>query len=330
MTQAPTPVKNADRDDILLEAGTNELEVLVFDLAGSHFGVNVAKVREVIKAPPPTATPDMHPSVLGMFNMRGTLIPLVDLAKHLDLQDGEPAAFEDRRVIVMEFNGRQTGFVVDGVEQIYRVSWGSVRSAPDVHKLGQGEDADRLSSCTGVLEIKKRLILMIDFESIADAITLERKLHVEEVDNPGNVDRASKRVILAEDSVFMRQMMVRVFSNSGYDKLEVYPDGLQAWRAIESSKTDGSQPIDVLVSDIEMPQMDGLHLTKRIKADPQLASIPVILFSSLISQDNINKGEQVGATLQIPKPELAEMVRLVDKAASGQADQLRSHIGEAA
>jgi two-component system chemotaxis response regulator CheV len=245
-----------------------------------------------------------------MFNIRGSVLPVVDLAKHLGLSEKcDPAS---GRVIITEFNGIRAGFLVDGVDQIHRMSWSKVRPAPEV---GTGEDSGAVSSVTGVVELKDALVLMLDFESVADAILVERRLHVEKVDNPLGVDRAAKRVILAEDSPFMRNLMRDVFVNSGYARLEVCTDGEQAWKLI-SAATD-ADPVHCLVSDIEMPRMDGLFLCKNIKQHQALRHVPVILFSSLISHDNLKKGEQVGADMQVAKPELAEMVRLVDRAVTG-------------
>ncbi|MEO1536069.1 MAG: chemotaxis protein CheW, partial [Planctomycetota bacterium] len=152
--------------DILLDAGTNELEVLVFKLAGGLFGVNVAKVREVIRFTPPTESPMRHSSSMGMINLRGQVVPMIDLKKHLDLGVVDP---EDpaNRVIITEFNGIRSGYVVDGVDQIHRIKWSDVREAPDVHSIDTSTDHNvAVSSCTGVLEIRGDLVLMLDFESV--------------------------------------------------------------------------------------------------------------------------------------------------------------------
>lgn len=305
--------------DILLDAGTNELEVLVFRLGAGLFGVNVAKVREVIRGEHATEPPRMHPSIVGVINKRGTLIPLVDLARHLSMPCNE-APIEDRRIIVTEFNGLTVGFVVDAVERIHRVSWGRVRPAPEFR------DADlpvACNTCTGILQLDETLVLMIDFESIADAIRMEDRLHVGKVENNLGVDRASVRVSFAEDSAFMRDLLTNVFRASGYTRLSVYSDGAAAWNGILEA-TDRGEPPGIVVSDIEMPGMDGLHLTKRVKSDPRLAGVPVILFSSLITEENRKKGEQVGADMQIPKPDLADIVLLVDKFIHAGAGALRA------
>ncbi|MCC6971261.1 MAG: chemotaxis protein CheV [Phycisphaerales bacterium] len=299
--------------DILLDAGTNELEVLVFSLCGGWFGVNVAKVREVIRPVSTVATPHQHPSVVGMFNIRGHVVPVVDLAKHLGLTRPEHQKKTEGRVIITEFNSLRTGFLVDTVEQIHRMSWSRVKPAPDLSVVGS-EGGASIGTTTGMIEMGDRLIQMIDFESVADAILVEKRLHIEKVDNPDNVARDSKRVIIAEDSPFMRQLLQDIFVASGYTKVEVYADGEQAWNAIQKP----GPTIDAIVSDIEMPRMDGLHLTKRIKGTPALAGTRIVLFSSLITPDNLKKGRQVGADAQVSKPELAEMVRLVDQVVTGR------------
>ena len=313
----PASTQSSRPGDILLDAGTNELEVLVFTLCGGSFGVNVAKVREVIRPVKAVSTPHKHPSVIGMFNIRGTVMPVVDLAKHLGLREDslKDDSVPEKRVIITEFNGLHTGFLVDTVEQIHRMSWQKVQPTPDLNVGAEpAHQKVSVSSTTGIIDMDGKLILMIDFESVADAILHEERLHVDKVDNVIGVDRASKRVILAEDSPFMRSIMTKVFKSSGYAQIEIYPDGQAAWEAVASNDT----PPDAVVSDIEMPRMDGLHLTKRIKGDKRFENVPVVLFSSLVSKDNEKKGQQVGATVQIPKPELAEMVRIVDRVVSGE------------
>lgn len=301
--------------EILLDAGTNELEVLVFRLGDRGFGVNVAKVREVIQPPEVIEVPNRHPSVMGLITLRDSTLTLIDLRSHLEIPEASDLDEKDRTVVITDFNGVRTAFLVDMVERIHRISWEKVLPIPDMN-FGAQNDISTMGCTTGSIDLDGRLVLMLDFESISDSILSQDKLHVESVENTDGVDRASKRVIFVEDSPFMRNQIQKILRNSGYDKLEVYTDGLAAWNAIER---EGKAPIDAIISDIEMPRMDGLHLTKLIKESPRHKHIPVVLFSSLISEDNANKGVQVGANVQIPKPELPEMVRLVDRIVSGQS-----------
>ncbi|MEO0512245.1 MAG: chemotaxis protein [Planctomycetota bacterium] len=303
-------------NDILLEAGTNEFEVLVFRLGDGLFGVNVAKVREVVRWQPLSETPHRHASVLGMINLRGQVIGVVELKKHLGIGDIDPD-HRDTRVIVTEFNGIRTGFAVDHVEQIHRVAWSLVKRAPDFDHL-HGSHAVTASSCTGMIELDDKLVLMIDFESVADAILNEERLHLDGVDNDLGVDRASHKVLIAEDSPFMRDLMQKVFLASGYAQAEFYEDGLSAWNRLSQLEADGVE-VAAVVSDIEMPQIDGLNLCRRIKSSSgTLQNARVVLFSSLISADNLKKGEQVGADAQVAKPDLADTVRLVDRVIAGE------------
>ena len=302
MTTASTPQSNAD---ILLESGTNELEVLVFGLGQGAYGVNVAKVREVILPQRITASPGRHESVRGMFNLRNRVLPLIDLCHYLNIQSDADA--KSKRIIVTEFNGIHTAFEVDWVEQIYRMSWNRMQSVPESY--GQTHFC-----LTGITEIEDRLVLMLDFESVVDHVNMQDDLHVEIVENKLGVDRAGKHVFIAEDSRFIRDLMETTLMSSGYGKIHPFDTGTQAWAALQkiAHDDDDAQRCDILIADIEMPQMDGLHLVRRVKAEPALKDIPVILFSSLITDDTRHKGEQVGADDQIAKPQLPHLVEIVD------------------
>ena len=306
-----------DQTGILLNAGTNELEVLVFTLGGSTCGVNVAKVREVVRWMPPTKTPALHPSVDGMFKLRGEVIAMVDLSRHLGIDSGDRSD-EDRRVIVTEFNGRRTAFVVDSVEQIHRLSWQAIEPVPDLNSLGTLADAGEraVSACTGVLKLGERLVLMIDFESVADSIVFDERLHKAEIaPPPEGLDRSKLRIVVAEDSTFMRGLVGDVLRRAGFGHVEVFDDGQAAWERLERPDAGG---VDVLLADIEMPRMDGLHLTTRVRESHKHKRLPVVLFSSLVTEDNRKKGEQVGADAQIAKPELARVVTVIDEIMSAR------------
>jgi two-component system chemotaxis response regulator CheV len=306
---------SASKSDILLESGTNELEVLVFNLAGQRYGVNVAKVREVILPVKATASPDQPEAVMGMFNLRGKVLPLVDLHDYFNLGPSEQTGPDNRRIIVTEFNGQMGAFRVDAVEHIHRMSWKNMREVPSIH-----EGANHFA-VTGVTEINGKLILMLDFESIVDHIALNDQLHIKQVENILGVDRESKRVYLAEDSAFIGKLMIDLLHNSGYTQAKLFRNGGLAWQALTELKTNGQPMPELLISDIEMPQMDGLALTRNIKEDPALSDIPVILFSSLITPDTLHKGQQVGALKQINKPQLSELVQLIDQYFTGDLKQ---------
>lgn len=305
---------------ILLDAGTNELEILVFRMGKQRYGVNVAKVREVIRGETPSEPPRMHPSIIGIINKRGALIPLVDLGKHLGQAPIDVDNIEDARIIVTEFNGMTIGFVVESVERIHRVGWDRVGSVPE---LSDPSGTDSYSTCTGIIKFDEHLLLMVDFESITDSICMEDRLHVTSIENTLGVDRGSVRIVVAEDSAFMRSAIEKAFRASGYSGVEILPDGAAAWRSIREA-ADGGRTPDVVITDIEMPMMDGLSLTKAIKGDSRFRDVPVILFSSLVTAENKKKGEQVGANIQIAKPDLTQIIHVVDRFVHGGLSAITS------
>ena len=298
---APTEAK---RDDILLESGTNELEVLIFGLGDQCYGVNVAKVREVILPVPVAASPGQPPDVMGMFNLRGVVLPLVDLHSYFNI-DPVVEDKEQYRIIVTEFNGAQAAFKVESVRQIHRMNWKAIRSVPE-------ETGSEHMSVTGITEIDGKLVLMLDFESIFDRISMQNALHITKVENELGVDRSGFNVFIAEDSKFIRNIMENVLTNSGYDRVTAFTNGQDCWDAIEQAARTGQGVPDLLITDIEMPQMDGLHLTRRVRANPTVGDIPVLLFSSLITKDTRHKGDACGASQQVTKPELPRLVQIID------------------
>ncbi|MBI4807198.1 MAG: chemotaxis protein CheV [Desulfovibrio sp.] len=303
--------------NILLEAGTNELEIVEFfldetvtegDPSGQgaykgYYGVNVAKVLEIIRLPRVTALPEVsHPSVLGAFNLRNHIIPLVDLSVWLGKERTE---LESPKVIVTEFNRVTTAFMVSGVTRIHRLSWESVEPPNTYVSTLSGE------SITGVVKLEDRIVFLLDLEKIVADLNPELGLHLDT-----SIDWKSGqryRALIADDSALIREMLRDLMEKANFE-VEVVNTGLQAWERLQQIKsnaeTEGKSVTDfvqVVVSDIEMPTMDGHNLTKRIKDDPALRQLPVLLFSSLITDKLRHKGEAVGADDQISKPEVSQL-----------------------
>ncbi|MEO1237657.1 MAG: chemotaxis protein [Planctomycetota bacterium] len=298
--QRPSPAK-----DILLESGTNELEVLVFELGGQRFGVNVAKVREVILHVDAVPTPGQADTVKGVIRLRGSVLTVVDLHRQLGRAPKHPDENE-WRIIVTEFNGTTAAFEVETVDSIYRLSWEDIRPVPDSGAKGHAE-------VTGMAEVGDELIMMLDFESIYDTIT-RRNAHLKDAaQNTLGVDRAACRVWLAEDSSFIRASIEKMLRESGFRDFTAHRNGLEAWQALAKEAAAGKTLPDVLISDIEMPQMDGLHLCKKVKDDKRTAGIKVVLYSSLITAETRHKGVNVGADQQYNKPKLEEVVHSIDR-----------------
>lgn len=300
-TVDPPPTSH---NDILLESGTNELEVLVFGLGDQSYGVNVAKVREVILPVDVSASPGQPADVMGMFNLRGAVLPLVDLHSYFKIGPVDQES-DDHRIIVTEFNGAQAAFKVERVERIHRMSWKDIRSVPD-------ETGSDHMSVTGIAELNGKLVLMLDFESIFDHIAMQNTLHVTHIENELGVDRAGMNVFIAEDSKFIRNIMQNVLTQSGYTQVTAFNNGQDCWEAIQAAAQGERAKPNILVTDIEMPQMDGLHLTRKVRATPGFEDMPVLLFSSLITDDTRHKGEACGANAQIAKPEIPRLVQIVD------------------
>ena len=305
-TMASTSIGNILLDkEILLESGTNELEVLVFRLEEFTFGINVAKVREVLPTQRITSLPKAHPSILGVFKLRDTVVPCVSLRKHLGVAPPDPDA--ETTLILADFNGQQTAFQVDTVERIHRLSWEQVLAMPSLEALAD-------TPVTAVSRLDDRLVIMLDFEMISDQVT-EQFYRTAQVENPTGLPRRELRILLAEDSPTVREAVCNTLQASGYTNLTVFDNGAQAWQWIDDKfreTGDVKQVADLLISDVEMPQIDGFHLTRKMKEHPQLQEVPVLLYSSIVTPDNQKKGAAVGAEMQVAKPDLHRVVELAD------------------
>ncbi|WP_243545548.1 chemotaxis protein [Pseudodesulfovibrio tunisiensis] len=300
--------------DILLEAGTNELEIVEFYIEEepkvegeapykAYYGVNVAKVLEIIRMPEVTEMPEVsHEAVLGAFNLRSRIIPLIDLCRWLKKKRVE---HEPPKVIVTEFNGVTSAFMVSGVTRIHRISWEDVE-APNKYVSALSSD-----SITGVVKFNKRIVFILDLERIVAELNPEMRLKLD--DNMTWDSTTKYRALIADDSPLIREMIRDMLRQAGF-QVEKTNNGKECWdrlQAIKATAREEGEPItnyvQVIVSDIEMPMMDGHNLTKRIKEDPELRDIPVILFSSLITDKLRHKGESVGADDQISKPEITQL-----------------------
>lgn len=291
--------------NILLESGTNELEVLEFTLGDNHYGINVAKIREILQYTPVTPVPNSHPSVEGIFMPRDTMITVINLKKCLGL----PETDEKGLFIITNFNKLNVAFHVDEVIGIHRVSWENIIK-PD--STIQGRDG---STATGVIKMNDKLVVILDFESIVSSISPETGLRVNDIDNMESRDRSDSTILIAEDSALLSKLITDCLRKAGYVKLIVTENGQEAWDKICELKAAGdiTEKLNCIITDIEMPLMDGHRLTKLVKSDAALKEIPVIIFSSLVNEEMRIKGEQLGADAQLTKPEIGQLVDAIDK-----------------
>lgn len=289
--------------NILTEAGTNELELLVFHLNGGRYGVNVAKVREIILPVALTRVPYTHAAIDGVFRLRNHVYPLVNLRRFFGMPAAESS--DPGRVIIAEFNDTRLGFLVDQVERIHRISWQKMSEVP-------WSSGDAEPSVTSVAHIDNVMVLMLDFERIAFQIAGQTGLDRLSGESAAR-DRSTWNVLLADDSPMMRRMLLESLRAAHLGRIDIANNGEEAWNALDRAATAGEQLPDVVVTDIEMPKMDGLHLTKRIKEDARLRHLPVVVFSSLVSDDNLKKCKSVGASRQLTKPQLPRLVEILDE-----------------
>ena len=303
--------------EILLESGTNELELLVFTVADYTFGINVAKVREVLPWQKITSLPKAHPSICGVFRLREHVIPCVSLSRHLGVKAYSEDS--DSTIILTDFNQQQTAFVVDSVDRIYRLSWENILAVPGLHALSQ-------TPVTALARHESRLIVMLDFEMMLDTVT-SQYFRTDAIDNPLGLPRETCRILLAEDSPTVREAIGTTLRKSGYTQVEIFDNGGEAWKWIQEKFSQRGRVEDVgdiIISDVEMPQIDGFHLTKKIKEHQVLSKLPVLLYSSIVTPDNFKKGKMVGANAQVSKPELSRVVELVDELISEYQQSCRA------
>ncbi len=291
---------------ILLESGTNELEILEFRVGANYYGINVAKVREILPYKEPTPIPNAHPCIEGIFMPRDEIITIVDLAKHLNM----PASDSSKDMyVVTNFNKLNIGFHVHSVVGISRVSWAEI-SKPDATLNGHGNGI-----ATGIIKLEGKLIVILDFEKIISDISPETGLKVSEIDQLGPRQRNTAPILIAEDSALLGKLISESLIKAGYTNLTMTMNGQEAWDRLNEYKAEGTldEKVRLIITDIEMPQMDGHRLTKLVKDSSAFSHIPVVIFSSLVNEEMRRKGEALGADAQLSKPEIGHLVEAIDE-----------------
>ncbi|HWQ79828.1 MAG TPA: chemotaxis protein [Anaerovoracaceae bacterium] len=290
--------------EILLESGTNELEILEFCVGGNRYGINVAKVRELLQYQPVQQMPHAQATVEGVICPRNELLTVIDLAAYLNHPPSERT--KQDIFIVTEFNQSRAAFHVHQVMGIHRISWELIEK-PDSAIFG-GEDG----VVTGVAKLSGNLISILDFEKIMVDINPNTSVEVNAsfIDSPVQTD-SSHRILVAEDSMVLRKMILNALHKAGYTNTVVKENGQEAWDYLQGLKEEDGpawRQVSCVITDIEMPKMDGHHLTKRIKGSSDLSKVPVVIFSSLISDEMMLKGREVGADAQLSKPQIHLLV----------------------
>ena len=283
----------AEDTGILLESGTNELELLEFVVGTQHYGINVAKISELCPYQPPTMVPNAHEYIEGIFMPRERIITVINLASALGIPQNPNTSGD--MYIITNFNRLHTAFHVQEVLGIHRVSWGDiVKPDTTISRGGQG-------IATGITKIDGKIVIVLDFEKIVTEINPETGLKLWEIEAMGERSRQECTILLAEDSPLLLEMLKKCLTKAGYTHLIPTTNGQEAWNTLDRMMKEGGivgEDVALVITDIEMPQMDGHHLTKKIKTDPRFEGLPVVIFSSLVNDEMKKKGEALGVDAQ--------------------------------
>ena len=300
--------KKEEKEGILLETGTNEIEIMKFCVLGEYYGINVAKVKEIMMSERVKPMPPSHPAVEGFFKPRDTLITVINLVEYLSGEPQKPKEGSRDLFIITNFNKMMVAFRVDSIEGISRISWRDI-SKPD-KTLENGDN----SIATGIAQCDNELVTILDFEKIVAEIAPETSIKVSEIDKLGKRSRNESPIVIAEDSVLLQKMIRDALDKAGYGNVVVFNNGLECWNYLQGMSRDPDiyDKVNLVITDLEMPMMDGHRLTKLIKDDQVLKHIPVVIFSSLINEQMFLKGKEVGADEQLSKPEIGHLVTVID------------------
>lgn len=316
------------KSEILTESGTNELEIIEFHLHKTlpngghkvcHYGINVAKVREVIRVPETSDYPNAQRHMVGVFSLREKLIPLVDLAGWLGIST--PEDLTHKVVIVTDFNKMINGFLIDSVRSIHRVSWEQVESPSQFLEAGEND------CVVAVVRRDGMLIMILDFEKIIADINPELSMDKYDVTLDRSVlindkmlaKREAKTILIVDDSAFIRKMIENTLRSAGYNIITAKDGGdalemlMEFENLADQDNASISDFVSAIITDVEMPRMDGMHLVKRLRESQAYRQMPIVMFSSLMSEDNRAKAMALGANDTITKPEIGRMVGMIDK-----------------
>ncbi|PDB60457.1 chemotaxis protein CheV [Listeria monocytogenes] len=300
---------------ILLQSGTNELEIVTFTVGENLFCINVLKVKEIIHPLEVTPVPDSNPAIEGVSQVRGEIMPVVNLARVMKLPEIEP---ENTKFIITELNQMKIVFRVDEVHRL------NIKKKKQIKKKKkQIEEPEKLSIgleelAVGIVKLDGNLVLLLDYEKIIYEISGNADFAVTGEDRIARkVNREEKTIFIAEDSQMLRQLLEDTLHEAGYTNLQFFANGREAqehiFKLLKEQKEQTFENVNLLITDIEMPQMDGHHLTKVIKEDEIGRELPVVIFSSLITEDLEHKGAGVGADAQVSKPNIHQLINILDE-----------------
>lgn len=293
---------------ILLEAGTGEVELLEFEVANVGYVINVLKVKEILNFKDVTIVPKTDPAIMGITLIRGNVIPVIDL-KYVLTGVKRTEYNTTLKMLLCEFNQLKVAFCIDVVHGIHRVGW-SLIQRPDGIVF---EDSPLV---IGNVAMNEKILMLLDFEKIVTDIAPSTGINDSQIKELEDMDRSSIKLVLSDDSPMIRKLLLDVLTKAGFTNMKFFDDGQQAYEYLISvEKKFGenfTKAANIVITDLEMPQMDGHTLTRKIKEHPILKKLPVIIFSSLITEELRHKGESIGADAQMSKPEINQLVGIID------------------
>ena len=293
--------------DILLESGTGEVEVIEFRANDVNYAINVIKVKEIIDMPANGVTkmPESKKEIAGLILCRDEILPVIDLKYILNREKSSELG---SRLIVCEFNKVKVAFNIDDIIGVHRIKWSDIRKPNNMFDE---------SLAVGNIVLNGKIIVMLDFEKIVTDISPKSGISEDRLVSVEYKDRSELKLVLADDSPLIRKLLRETLTKAGFTNMKIFDDGEQALDYLEGLKKDLGKSfvkeVQLLITDIEMPQMDGLTLTRKVKEDEVLKRLPVVIFSSLITEDLRHKGESVGADAQLSKPEIEELIGVIDQ-----------------
>jgi two-component system chemotaxis response regulator CheV len=299
-------------NDVFVQEESDDINIIEFCVGEQYYGVSIMQVCEIIRiAKGIVPVSDAHPSVAGVVNLRGKIVPVINLAKHFcaEINDADKAC----RIIVSEKNHTRVGYLVNHVTRIHRILLSDVEPPSDLIQ-------SRGAYIFGMTRLNDKVIFLLDLEKVTYDINLG---HQDEKPGGGlsevsrvDFDRTKKKILIAEDSPFMCNLIVQYLKRAGYNVVTVN-NGFEAWQILEGTTrlpgfTNIGQYYHLLITDIEMPQMDGLHLIKSIRGHKHLKNFPCVVFSSLITDAMAEKCVEVGANNQVGKPQINQLIQIID------------------
>lgn len=295
-----------ENEGILLESGTGEFEILKFTVNGKFYAINVIKVREILQIDKLSEVPNSPEAISGITLVRGEVVTVIDLKYVLEKSHFETSSH--KMTLLCEFNKLKVAFLVDEVLGIHRIGWNQMQKPDDILNA---------TLVIGNINLDNAIYMMLDFEKIVMDISPQTGITTARIAGLEAKDRSKVELMLADDSPMIRQVLKDTLSYAGFTRLRFFDDGQDALdylTALADRKGgDFTEDVQLLITDIEMPQLDGHTLTRRIKEHKTLKKLPVIIFSSLITDSLKHKGDSVGADAQMSKPEIGKLVLLIDK-----------------